>query len=359
MTSREEAESSLAQGNNALQVLEVVHVISTFVPSEEFGFFAVASKMCREVWGNRPNITHAITVHSTPAHLRCCFDMGLKRSRKVCRKAAKFGLLSVLKYASSQGCTIDARTANTAACNGHCDVLTWLIGQGCPVDESTCYNASRNGHLRCLKYLRSVRCVWDALTCSAAARWGHFEVLKWALGEKCPCNVLVLCAAAENGNMSILRHVYAHLRVSSNDRPDPRVCEAAAAGGHIHVLEWAIRKGYKWNADTARVAALKGRLEVFMWGHSKGCYLSKGPSVMRWAAASGSTDLLSWMSTNGFEHDSGLCKLALRRGHLHVLLWAHAFDPGTIDESVWRTAVENKDLRSIEWLKQIGCPGST
>ena len=358
MTSREEAESSLAQNKNPLEVPDAVHFISTFVPSEEFGFFAVASKMCREVWGNRPNITHAITAHSTPAHLRCCFDMGLKRSRKVCRKAAKFGLLSVLKYASSQGCTIDARTANIAARNGHYDVLTWLIGQGCPVDESTCYDASRNGHLSCLKYLRSVRCGWDALTCRAAARWGHFEVLKWALGEKCPCNVLVLCAAAENGNMSILRHVYAHLRVSSNDRPDPRVCEAAAAGGHIHVLEWASRKGYTWNADTARVAALNGRLDVFMWGHSKGCYLAKGPSVMRWAAASGRTDLLSWMSTNGFEHDSGLCKLALRRGHLHVLQWAHALDPGTIDESVWRIAVESKDLRCMEWLKKVGCPGS-
>ena len=369
-----------------LEVQDTLCVVSTFVPSSEFAFFALASKMCRKVWGTRPSTTTAVTVDSTPAQLRCCFEMGLKRVskvpikaaalgrvdllavardfecpfvRKVGIQAAKNGHLPALKYAHAQGSAVDVRTANAAASNGHVHVLKWLIIHvRCAVDEVTCHTASRNGHFDCLEYLRSVGCAWDIFTCCAAAKWGRLDVVTWAERRlTCDSALTVLRSAAEGGHLHIVKQMYEKMQ-SVGSNIDHSACSAAAAGGHIHVLEWARQQGCKWNADTARAAALHGRLNVFMWGVEKSCYVCREPSVLRWAAASGCIDLLRWMSENGFEYDSGLCKLAVRRGHLHVLQWARALDTALIDESTWHAAVEKNHLPILEWLRHVCCPGS-
>ena len=364
---------------------DTLRVVSEFVPNNEFAFFAVASKMCREVWGTRPSTTMAVTVDSTPTQLRCCFEMGLKRLSKVPMKAAalgrvdllavaqdfecpfvrkvgiqaaKHGQLSALKYARAQGSAIDVRTANAAASNGHVHVLKWLIHERCLVDEGTCYTASRNGHFDGLESLRSVGCAWDMLTCCAAARWGRLDVVTWAeSGLQHDAAVTILRSAAEGGHLQIVKQMYEKMQ-SVGSSIDTGVCSAAAAGGHIHVLEWAREQGCKWNANTARAAALHGRLNVFVWGVEKSCYVCREASVLRWAAVSGCIDLLRWMSVNGFEYDSGLSKLAVRWGHLHVLKWAHTLDPALVDESTWHAAVEKNHAPILGWLRHVRCPGS-
>lgn len=361
-------------------------IVSAFVPSSEFIFFALASKMCREVWGTRSSTTMAVTVDSTPAQLKWCFEMGLEHSskvpikaaalgrvdllavaqdfgcpfvRKVGIQAAKYGHLSALKYAHAQGSAIDLRTANAAASKGNVHVLKWLVQERCSVDEGTCHTASKNGHFHCVEYLRSVGCATDIFTCCEAARWGRLDVVTWAMsGLNSGSAVTVLRSAAEGGHLQIVKLMYDKMQ-SVGSNIDSSVCSAAAAGGHIHVLEWAREQRCKWNADTARAAALHGRLNVFMWGVEQSCYVCRDASVMRWAAASGCIDLLCWMLANGFEYDSGLCKLAVRRGHLNVLKWAHTLDQSLLGEPTWQVAVEKNHVPILEWLRHVRCPGST
>ncbi|CAM9700651.1 unnamed protein product [Ectocarpus sp. 6 AP-2014] len=366
---------------------DVVRVISTFVPTTEFAFFAIASKLCRHVWGKRGMNTQAVSVHTTPMQLRWCFDMGLKFSdnvvvnaaaigridlmsvagdvgcpftRRVSFAAARGGYVDALKYARTRGSTVNADVANVAALRGHLHVLKWLFSVGCEFNASTCYVSAKNGHHQCLKYLRDVGCEWDELTCSAAARWGHFALLKWAMQQGCHFGQRVVHAAAQGGNLSILTYVESCIRRRGDvvDTADSSLCTAAAAGGHVHILQWALANGRCiWSADTVRMAALHGHLHVFRWGMENGCYMYRGVSVMRWAARGGHVVLLDWLLGNGFIADARLTVLAACRGHLGVLQWAYSRQLALFNENTWNAAV-SKGPEIMQWLREKGCPGS-
>ena len=118
-----------------------------------------------------------------------------------------------------------------------------------------------------------------------------------------------------------------------------------------------VENDYSWNADTARLAAMRGHLDVFKWGFDNGCYLYRGPSVMSWAAMSGSIDLLSWLLDKGFEWNGKVCRFAAMKGHLHVLKWARSHGI-PFDGDTWPTAVRKRHVPTIDWLREMGCPGS-
>ena len=46
---------------------------------------------------------------------------------------------------------------------------------------------------------------------------------------------------------------------------DPFVVRAAAAGGHLNCLEWALRHGAPWDERASIVAATKGHIHVLKW----------------------------------------------------------------------------------------------
>lgn len=378
--------------NNAMEVRDSLDVISAFVPSTDFIFFAVASRMCRDVWGKRSTETQAVTTHSTPTQLQACFDMGLGVSaapvlraaeigrvdlmevaynagcpfvRKAAARAARFGHIEALKYARSKGSSVNVCISNIAASNGHVHILQWLRSINCDLNETTCYSAARKGHLPCLKYLRSIGCKWDVLVCSAAARWGHFHVLQWAIHRKCKIDYTVVAAAAEGGHLQMMLYVRSCLDNTQSSLGNSTICPCAASGGHLHILEWARQKEieqhderFPWNGDTVRMAAYHGHLKVFQWGLEKNCYLYRGPSVMGWAASSGSIELLEWLADNAFERDTATTRLAAMRGHLHVLKWVHAREWQLFDHATWDTAVRKQRSEIVVWLREIGCPGS-
>ena len=368
---------------------DIARSISMFVPSTEFVFFALASKLCREVWGNRGTSTKAVSVYTTPAQLRACFDMGLQKSaivvanaaaigrvdlmsvageigcpftHKASRVAARGGHLGALGYAYARGSTVDVCVANIAASHGHLHVLKWLFSVKCEFNESTCYSSARKGHQQCLEYLRVVGCQWDELTCSAAARWGHFTLLDWAMRQGCDFGRRVVDAAAEGGHLSILTYVESciRLRYQSVEVSDKSsLCTAAATGGHVHVLQWALENDRCiWNADTVRMAALNGHLHVFEWGMANGCYMYRGVSVMRWAARGGYVALLDWLLANGFIADARITVLAVCRGHLQVLQWAYNRQLPLFNKKTWAAAVSRGDPAMLQWLREKGCPAA-
>ena len=54
------------------------------------------------------------------------------------------------------------------------------------------------------------------------------------------------------------------------------VCAAAAAGGHMEVLQWARENGCLWNMSTCEQAAQFGHLEVLRWARENGCQWNEG-----------------------------------------------------------------------------------
>ncbi len=59
-----------------------------------------------------------------------------------------------------------------------------------------------------------------------------------------------------------------------------RLCEAAARGGHLEMLQWARANGCPWNEMTCSGAATGGHLDVLRWAHEKGCPWSEETRAM-------------------------------------------------------------------------------
>jgi hypothetical protein len=175
--------------------------------------------------------------HPDVRSLQINIDDTLKHD--LCRKAAKKGHLSILKWARENGCPWDEDTCSFAAEKGHLEVLQWAHANGCPWDEDTCSFAAANGHLSILQWVRKNGCPWDKWTCTRAASGGHLEVLQWAHTNGCPW--------------------------------DEWTCDWAVQKGHLSILQWARENGCPWDKYTCENAAKRNNLYIFQWAVENGC----------------------------------------------------------------------------------------
>ena len=156
--------------------------------------------------------------------------------------------------------------------------------------------AALNGHLELLKWVRATEppCPWGCDACDMAARGGQLEVLQWLHAQECPRRMvtttvdivaddnIIIMSLYRSQNTRIsgiwetpvfhdllrslpLRFLYIHHLPVSNRCPwNWTTCSAAAAGGHLGVLEWARSQEppCPWNGRTCSEAAMGGHLEV-------------------------------------------------------------------------------------------------
>jgi hypothetical protein len=221
----------------------------------------------------------------------------LKRARKnrcpwgevTCQLAAKNGHFEVLKWAHTNGCPWDEGTCKAAAAGGHLDVLKWARKMNCPWDETTCAAAAAGGHLNVLMWLRTHKKLWNGKTYQ-----GHNEDRYRStracmmVDDKCPWNLKTCEVAASGGHLDVLKWA----RIHGCDWSES-TCEAAAAGGHLRTLKWARRNNCPWNKNTCLVAAKYGRLEVLKWARSNGCPWNEDDCSQA-AAAYGHVAVVQW-----------------------------------------------------------------
>ena len=96
-----------------------------------------------------------------------------------------------------------------------------------------------------------------------------------------------------------------------------KLCERAARGGHMNVLQWARSEGCPWNKSTCARAAKGGHLDVLQWLRVNGCPWNKKTCEL--AAKSGHLHVLRWARINGCPWDEWVCANAAGGGHLDVL----------------------------------------
>ena len=102
------------------------------------------------------------------------------------------------------------------------------------------------GNLHALQRLRlqTPPCQWDEETCQWAARRGHLDVLQWARQQQrpCPWNTSTVMFAAYGGHLVTLQWLLANywdekVCIACERRVAAALYRAAAAGGHMHVLQ--------------------------------------------------------------------------------------------------------------------------
>jgi hypothetical protein len=73
------------------------------------------------------------------------------------------------------------------------------------------------------------------------------------------------------------------------------VCEKAAEGGHLQVLQWAVEQGCDMDQQVCSAAALYGHLELLKWARQHGAPWDE--DVCTLAAGRGDLEMLQWATT--------------------------------------------------------------
>jgi hypothetical protein len=124
--------------------------------------------------------------------------------------------------------------------------------------------------------------------------------------------------AIELGCLSALQRLQRGGRLSRQER----LCEAAAKGGHLEVLQWLRADGCLWNKYTCWEAAKCGHLEVLQWAHANGCLWDWHTCAN--ATGGGHLEVLQWLRANGCPWDKYTVICARDRDHVELVNWAIA-----------------------------------
>ena len=179
--------------------------------------------------------------------------------------------------------------------------------------------------------------------------------------------------AARHGDVSALQWMWAQRRTRQQPFHDPyrsssaqqrvHACLAAAAGGHLQVLQYlqALQPPCGWSSDVDRAAAVCkaaagcGHLAVLQWLRAQNPPCPWQETDMCAAAAKfGHLEVLQWLRAQQQPCSWGkqVCVDAAKGGHLSVLQWLRAQDPPCPwDADVCKYAAFNGQLTVLQWLR--------
>jgi hypothetical protein len=155
-------------------------------------------------------------------------------------------------------------------------------------------------------YLSLLKHVWPRCTkvshlvcadmCEEAAKHGQLHVIEWLEARNTPLG-LALCIAA--------------------------------AKGHVHILEWALRTGHKLNANIYYNAAANGQLHVIQWLKAANRPIHAVDTDMCVAAAyNGQLAMLQWCVFNEIPFSREECRRVARDPA--VLAWLDTLPPTVV-----------------------------
>jgi hypothetical protein len=156
---------------------------------------------------------------------------------------------------------------------------------------------------------------------AVAAQQGDLGMVKWLHCCVQRMSVKVNYVAALRGRLKVLK--WAHSKSDQDRWAKSEICYAAAKGGHLAVLQWArtvCLPPCPWDVKTCRCAAANGHLEVLRWARQEGCPWDEQTCTA--AARHGHLPVLRWARENGCPWDKQTCIEAAAHGHLDCLQWA-------------------------------------
>lgn len=298
-----------------------------------------------------------------------CAEMRTVSSHKP-YAAARYGWMDVLEgaYAQSAGDGVtDQRWAQEAAKGGRVDVLEWLHEHKCDWDsEMVALAAARKGHLCVLQWITSHGCTLHRRAMSDAATRGHFEIVKWLWENGVRHDTQTACNFAANvGHLMMVQWLCERSPMNQT-----MVCQWAAAGGQVRVLEWCAMSGFEWSTkDIIAKAVGNGHINVLEWALTMLSTGTDGGQVplppvsnhaVAEAAARGHMETLRWIGARGTrasdnEWRAGGSTGAVRKGRIDILLWLRAHGYEWDETACMNVAASRGDLDMLEWLMRHGC----
>ena len=282
-------------------------------------------------------------------------------SDDVYTNAAEKGHLALLQWAKANAennypWPVSKMFPAAAKCD-NVELYQWLFDQQFPFEEETSFsNALEKGHFKLIKFARSNGSnFWNDefyySLLEGAATLGDLETMEWAIAEYMETNsyavaermgrsyivtpidianhasrhikffVPVIEAAASGGHI----HILEYLRPTNNMEVFyAKVTAAAARHGHVAILEWAsANTDFSW-AYTCFLAAIEGsQFKVLVWlkTHFPDA-LMKHSHPMLLAALGGDIEIFKWLRNNGMKWHPSTYTVAKQSYHYDIAEWA-------------------------------------
>ena len=272
-----------------------------------------------------------------------------KNFSRLCGKAASEGRLDILIWMKSKGYVLWCiyNVFSSAAYRGHLEVIKYLRSESYFWDEGTCYFAAAGGHLEVLQWVRANGCPWNENTLHAALKNNHLEVYKWAKDNGCPTDDSICWAAAKIGNLELVRETYRRTCRRM-------VCNWAAKGGHMDILNYLRERGCVWDETVTSGAAKGGHFELLKWLRQEDCPWDK--YTVRNAAKNGHLNILKWALENGCSEGKGMYTAAAKGRRIEILDWLWNNGYRSFTQSCYKYAIINRQIELIKWLHEHDCP---
>lgn len=244
---------------------------------------------------------------------------------RICKYSAKYGYLSVIKWARKWQLPWSSRVLIAAIKSGNLEMVMWLHAQSppCPGWQSTycCLAAVEERTISMIAYLRSLcpPCKWDESCCRAASRNGDISMIFWLRSQNPPCpfdEVTAMYAAAQ-GNIEMLMALRRYLRPPCPWNSTILQVAVSLSTPRMDLLEW-LRDDYDccpWDESVCRAASQSNQIGVLHWlrnRESEPC--PWGASACVAAARHGHIHTLQWLRDNGCPWNSSVSVAAAMQG---------------------------------------------
>ena len=207
-----------------------------------------------------------------------------------------------------------------------------------------------------LKWAVTLACPLDARTTRAAAAGGHLEVLQYlrSLSPPCRWGERVCEAAAMGGHMHVLTWLRSTLPPPERCPWDVRTAAAAAKGGYLDMLRWIRVRKAPWDSSCVAAAASAGHLSVLEWARKRNCPWDE--EAMYEAEAGGHTHIIEWALDHDLPRDTvEFGSEAAVHGDIVTLNWLHnepRIDLERQPHTLWLQAAASGKIETLRWLHE-------
>jgi hypothetical protein len=230
-----------------------------------------------------------------------------------------------------------------------------------------CLTAGISGQLDSLLWLLKNGIGWKSEVLTKAAERGHWNLLEWAIAEdywptpEALQRIHVFGKAALHGSLEILEWL-----LEKGCLPDGQALSYAASRGHVHVMEWWIKKfgvptdyriwvASKAAAENGHLKTVKWLFKTFAFPENKWLNTWAKNSLIISASKSGNLELVRWVYEKYPELSSAVTTGFASSGSLEGLQWARSLGCKWT-ESVLEEAGAKGHLEIYEWALLNGCP---
>jgi hypothetical protein len=294
------------------------------------------------------------------------------RTTNLVARASRNGNLSMVKLLIAKGFEYRHTVfTQAAAASGNLEVLMYLRSLDCPWSETIYLAAAEHGHLEILQWAESHNCPWDNSDLfPAAAKSSNRDVYQWLLDRQCPFKEEVsFHFACDRGNFEFIKFARANGSTLLSVNLLDLVQDCAADRGDLETILWALNQSNPQHISTLhilRAAATHSHMHILEWLETVVPVEEFLVHAIEQASIEGHVDVLKWVVRNGYKWDAKkdykYCLKAIENSNLQALIWMNSCAPiYTMDLSfpvrvTSMFACQVGDLNILKWLHKNGCP---